>query len=109
MEFEPSTWLYNYVKETPGQGQRTNAVTEWAHCQRQVAFLYFPVILTCTLLNAIAQRFITHVQIVRTFLKNIRAVIIVFVAVNIPGCDKSHFFCNTYYIQLVCMNRSVHS
>ncbi len=25
-----------------GQGQRTNAVTEWAHCQRQVAFLAIP-------------------------------------------------------------------
>ncbi len=30
---------YNCVKERTGQGQRTNFVTEWAHCQRQVAFL----------------------------------------------------------------------
>ena len=32
--------LHDYVMETNGQGQRTNAITEWAHCQRQVAFLY---------------------------------------------------------------------
>ncbi len=31
--------LLQLCKETTGQGQRTNAVTEWAHCQRQVAFL----------------------------------------------------------------------
>ncbi len=29
---------YSYVKQATGQGQRAHAVTEWAHCQRQVAF-----------------------------------------------------------------------
>ena len=29
---------YSYVKQTTGQEQETNAVTEWAHCQHQVAF-----------------------------------------------------------------------
>ncbi len=31
---------YNYVQQTC-QGQSTNAITEWAHCQRLVAFFVF--------------------------------------------------------------------
>ncbi len=32
-----------------GQGQRTTVVTEWAHCQRQVAFFFvrFPLVHSC--------------------------------------------------------------
>ncbi len=36
-EFEPSTWLITVLLSRQ-LGRGTNAVTEWAHCQRQVAF-----------------------------------------------------------------------
>ncbi len=32
---------YTYVKDMTQQGQKKNAVTVWAHCQRQVAFFGF--------------------------------------------------------------------
>ena len=34
---------YIYIKLTTGQGLRMNAGTEWAHCQRQVAFLLYGI------------------------------------------------------------------